>query len=137
MPWSLEPNKMQDIASSRKSTCHCVLFGFQIKKLDYVRELNENYDQSLESHGSWKYEKFKKSHYGLFQYFTFSTWASPKMQQIIKQVRPSRQIFKTINFTFMKIVDFLVKKSFFRHFCFSLVIRITNYGRKSSSVVIS
>ena len=31
------------------------------------------------------------------------------MQQIIKQAGSSRQLFKTVNFAFMKIFDFLVK----------------------------
>ena len=31
------------------------------------------------------------------------------MQQIIKQADPSRQLFETVNFAFMKIFDFLVK----------------------------
>ena len=32
-----------------------------------------------------------------------------KMQQIIKQLGPSRQLFETVNFAFMKIFHFLVK----------------------------
>ena len=36
------------------------------------------------------------------------------MQQIIKQGGPSRQLFETVNFAFMKIFDFLVKKAIFR-----------------------
>ena len=35
------------------------------------------------------------------------------MQQIIKQVGSSRQLFKTVNFAFMKIFDFLVKIALF------------------------
>ena len=31
------------------------------------------------------------------------------MQEIIKQVGSSRQLFETVNFAFMKIFDFLVK----------------------------
>ena len=31
------------------------------------------------------------------------------MQEIIKQVGPSRQLFETVNFAFMKIFDFSVK----------------------------
>ena len=31
------------------------------------------------------------------------------MQQIIKQAGPSRQLFETVNFAFMKIFDFLIK----------------------------
>ena len=40
------------------------------------------------------------------------------MQKIIKQTSPSRQLFKRINFVFMKIFDFLVKKAIFRAFLF-------------------
>ena len=35
------------------------------------------------------------------------------MQQIIKQVGSSRQLFKTVNFAFMKIFDLLVKIALF------------------------
>ena len=45
-----------------------------------------------------------------------SKWASPKMQEIIKQAGPSRQLFETINFTFMKIFDLLIKTALFRAF---------------------
>ena len=31
------------------------------------------------------------------------------MQKIIKQAGPSRQLFETVNFAFMKIFDFLIK----------------------------
>ena len=54
-----------------------------------------------------------KTNHGLFQYFTFCKWASPKMQQRIKQAGPSRQLFETVNFAFMKIFDFLVKIALF------------------------
>ena len=40
---------------------------------------------------------------------SFYKLASPKMQKIIKQVGPSRQLFETVNFAFMKIFDFLIK----------------------------
>ena len=36
------------------------------------------------------------------------------MQQIIKQAGPSRQLFETVNFAFMKIFDFLVRIADFR-----------------------
>ena len=36
--------------------------------------------------------------------------------QIIKQAGPSRQLFETVNFAFMKIFDFLVKIAIFRTF---------------------
>ena len=35
------------------------------------------------------------------------------MQEIIKQVGSSKQLFETINFAFMKIFDFLVKIAIF------------------------
>ena len=56
-------------------------------------------------------EKLKKmnSVEGPLRKLRFCKWASPKMQQIIKQVGPSRQLFETVNFAFMKIFDFLIK----------------------------
>ena len=38
------------------------------------------------------------------------------MQKIIEQVSPSRQLFETINFAFMKNFDFLVKIAIFWDF---------------------
>ena len=38
------------------------------------------------------------------------------MQEIIKQVGPSRQLFETVNFAFMKFFDFLVKTALFEAF---------------------
>ena len=35
------------------------------------------------------------------------------MQEIIKQAGRSRQLFETVNFAFMKILDFLVKTALF------------------------
>ena len=35
------------------------------------------------------------------------------MQEIIKQAGPSRQLFETVNFAFMKIFDFLIKTALF------------------------
>ena len=35
------------------------------------------------------------------------------MQEIIKQAGPSGQLFETVNFDFMKIFDFLIKKALF------------------------
>ena len=43
----------------------------------------------------------------------FCKWASPKIQQIIKQAGPSSQLFETINFAFMKIFDSLIKTALF------------------------
>ena len=50
------------------------------------------------------------------RYFVKKITASLKMQNIIKQRSPSRQLFETINFAFMKIFDSLVKKAIFRAF---------------------
>ena len=50
----------------------------------------------------------QKSYDGLFQYFTFCKWAPFKMQKIIEEMGPSRQLFETIDFPFMKILDILV-----------------------------
>ena len=38
------------------------------------------------------------------------------MQEIIKQAGPSRQLFETVNFAFMKIFDFLIKTALFGAF---------------------
>ena len=56
-------------------------------------------------------EKLKKMNFveGPLRKLSFCKWASPKMQKIIKQVGPSRQLFETVNFAFMKNFDFLVK----------------------------
>ena len=56
-------------------------------------------------------EKLKKMNFveGPLRKLSFCKWASPKMQKIIKQVGPSRQLFETVNFAFMKIFDFLIK----------------------------
>ena len=59
---------------------------------------------------------FQKSYDGLFQYLTFCEWVSPKMQQIMKQAGPSRQLFETVSFAFMKVFDFLVKIALFGAF---------------------
>ena len=60
-------------------------------------------------------EKLKKMNFvkGLLRKLRFCKWASPKMQEIIKQVGPSRQLFETVNFAFMKIFDFLIKIALF------------------------
>ena len=38
------------------------------------------------------------------------------MQKMIEQAGPSRQLFETVNFAFMKIFDFLVKIAIFEAF---------------------
>ena len=60
-------------------------------------------------------EKLKKlnSVEGLVRKLKFCKWAYPKMQQIIKQVSPRRQLFETVNFAVMKIFDFLIKTALF------------------------
>ena len=50
------------------------------------------------------------------------------MQEIIKRVGPSRQLFETVNFAFMKIFDFLVKIAIFEAFFNFLEIRVMHYG---------
>ena len=42
------------------------------------------------------------------------------MQKIIKPRSPSRQLLETVNFAFMKIFDFFVKKAIFQAFLFLL-----------------
>ena len=81
-------------------------------------------------------EKLKKmkSGEGPLRKRKFCKWAVPKIQQIIKQAGPSSQLFETINFAFMKIFDSLVKTAYFRPFCFSWVICVTNYSQKLSSM---
>ena len=58
-------------------------------------------------------EKIQKSYDGLFRYFTFYKWAPLKIEKIMKQAGPSRQLFETVNFAFMKNFDFLVKIAIF------------------------
>ena len=43
------------------------------------------------------------------RYFAKKIRLSLKMKKIIKQRSSSRQLFETVNFTFMKILDFFVK----------------------------
>ena len=43
-------------------------------------------------------------------------WALNKMQQIIKEAGPSRQLFETVNFAFVKIFHFLLKTALFGAF---------------------
>ena len=82
-------------------------------------------------------EKLKKMNFveGLLRKLRFCEWATPKMQKIIKQAGPSIQLLETVNFAFMKIFDFLIKTALFGAFCFSWVIRVTNYSRKLSALV--
>ena len=42
------------------------------------------------------------------------------MQKMIEQAGPSRQLFETVNFAFMKNFDFLVKIAIFWAFLFFL-----------------
>ena len=43
-----------------------------------------------------------------------------KMQQIVKQARPSIQLFETVNFAFIKFFDILIKTALFWAFLISL-----------------
>ena len=46
----------------------------------------------------------------------FCKWAPPKMQQIIIQAGPSRQLLETVNYALMKIFDFSDKTTLFGTF---------------------
>ena len=48
------------------------------------------------------------------------------MQKFIKGTGPSRQLFETVNFAFMKIFDFLVKIAIFEAF-FHFLWRFASY----------
>ena len=56
-----------------------------------------------------KSQKNGQSTAQIARYFVIYKRASLKMHQYIKQASPSRQLFKAVNFAFMKIFDFLVK----------------------------
>ena len=56
------------------------------------------------------------------------------MEKIMKQTGPSRQLFETINFAFMKIFDFLVKIAIFWAFLLFLGDSCHKLRPKSSSV---
>ena len=60
--------------------------------------------------------RFKKTKFpeNLLRYFVIYKRSPLKMQKIIKPRCPSRQLLETVNFAFMKIFDFLVKKAVFR-----------------------
>ena len=53
------------------------------------------------------------------------------MQQIIKQGGPSRQLFQTVNFAFMKIFDFLIKTALFGAFLLFYKVSVFSEGHKS------
>ena len=64
-------------------------------------------------------EKLKKmnSVEGPLTKLRFCKWASPKMQQIIKQAIANVQIFETVNFAFMNFFfDFSIKTALFGAF---------------------
>ena len=67
-------------------------------------------------------EKLKKMNFveGLLRKLRFCKWACPKILQIIRQRDPSRQLFETVNFAFIKKKIFVsekTQKSKFCHFC--------------------
>ena len=68
----------------------------------------------LASHKGYEKPKNGQSTAQITRYFVIYKRASLKMHQIIKQASPSRQLFKAVNFAFMKIFDFLVKMAIFR-----------------------
>ena len=65
----------------------------------------------------------------------FCKWVSPKLQQIIKQVGPSVQLFETINFAFMNFFDFLVKTGLIGAFLLFLSDSCHKLWRKIESSV--
>ena len=50
------------------------------------------------------------------RYFVIKIRPSIKIQKLIKQRSPLKQLFETVNFAFMKIFDSLVKNTIFRVF---------------------
>ena len=52
----------------------------------------------------------------LQRYSVIYTWASLKMQQIIKQTSPSMQLYEAVNLTFMNFFDFSVRIATFGAF---------------------
>ena len=60
--------------------------------------------------------------------------ASSKMQQIVKQASPSKQLFETVNLAFMKNFDFVVKTALFGAFLLSLGDSRQKLRQKSSLV---
>ena len=63
--------------------------------------------------GLWKAKKMVKGKIIGQRYFVIYKRSPLKMQKIIKPRSPSRQLLETVNFAFMKIVDFLVKIALF------------------------
>ena len=59
--------------------------------------------------------------------FVIKITASHKMQKIIKQRNPSRQLFEIVNFAFMKIFVSLVKIAILGHTSFFVEICIMHY----------
>ena len=64
----------------------------------------------------WRGKKMFKVTLKLQRYFVIYIRSPLKMQKIKKPRSPSRQLSETVNFAFMKIFDFLVKKAIFRVF---------------------
>ena len=64
----------------------------------------------------WKVKKMVMVTLKLQRYFVIYKRSPLKMQKIKKPRSPSRQLSETVNFAFMKIFDFLVKKAIFRVF---------------------
>ena len=61
------------------------------------------------------------------RYFVIYKRSPLKMQKIIKPRSPSRQLLETVNFAFMKIFDFIVKKAIFMVFLLFLEILVTQF----------
>ena len=77
------------------------------------------------------YEKQKngKLNTQIERYFVMKIRASLKMQKIVKQRSPSRQLLETVNLAFMKIFDSLVKIAVFRASLLFWEICIMLYSR--------
>ena len=70
----------------------------------------------------------------LQRYFVIYKRSPLKVQKIIKPRCPSRQLLETVNFAFMKIFDFIVKKAIF--WAFLLFLRDLHQAFESKSGVI-
>ena len=73
----------------------------------------------------------------------FCKWVSSKMQQIKKQAGPSRQLFETVNFVFMKFFHHSIKTDLFGailvfldDFCHKLRPKIELGGYKNELIIL-
>ena len=109
---------------------HSVKMGWILnKKFYYIIKINRKYHQRVMGVGNKK--NFKDCMVYFFNISSFVNGYSLKCNKSYQM-----QNFETDDFAFYKIFDFLSKLPFFRPFCFSWVIFLTNYGQKSSSVAL-